>query len=96
MRKSAFIVIFFSLAILLLMLSLVDAGYRRGEAEHLLMLRSAMVAELGLSDLALFTEARFTRHLSLADRHAPFQDHPTSFDHFPSTSLVLPPSHLHR
>lgn len=54
---------------------------------------SALVRELGLTDLALFTEARYTRHLALSDRHAPFQDHPMSFDHFPSASLVAPPGH---
>lgn len=53
----------------------------------------ALVQELGLTDLALFTEARYTRHLALSDRHAPFQDHPMSFDHFPSASLVAPPRH---
>jgi hypothetical protein len=50
-----------------------------------------LVEWLGLSDLCLFTEARYTRHLSLADLHAPFQDHPVSLEHFPSGSLVRPP-----
>ena len=50
--------------------------------------------ELGLSDLALFTEARYTRHLSLADYHAAFQDHPLALDHFPTASLAAPPDHL--
>ena len=49
------------------------------------------VPELGLTDLALFTEARYTRHPSQADLHTPFQDHPLSFDHFPSGSLLSPP-----
>ena len=50
----------------------------------------ALVRELHLTDLCLFTEARYTRHPSLADRHAPFQEHPTAFEHFPSGSLLLP------
>lgn len=50
-----------------------------------------LVARLGLSDLALFTEARYTRHLSQADLHSAFQDHPMALDHFPSASLVPPP-----
>jgi hypothetical protein len=54
------------------------------------------VSELGLSDLALFTEARYTRHLSLADRHSSFQNTPASFDHFPSGSLYQPPGQLLR
>jgi hypothetical protein len=50
-----------------------------------------LVRELGLTDLSLFMEASYTRHLSLADLHTPFQDHPTSLEHFPSGSTVLPP-----
>jgi hypothetical protein len=50
-----------------------------------------LVDELSLTDPVLFTEARYTRHLSQADRHAPFQDHPMAFEHFPSGSLVSPP-----
>ena len=52
------------------------------------------VRTLSLTDLALFTEARYTRHLSMADRHSAFQDHPMALEHFPSGSLVAPPPHL--
>ena len=51
-----------------------------------------LVRTLGLTDLCLFTEARYTRHPALADRHAAFQDHPMGLDHFPSGSLVAPPT----
>jgi len=51
----------------------------------------ALVARLGLTDLALFTEARHTRHPSMADRFAPFGEHPHALEHFPSGSLVPPP-----
>lgn len=51
----------------------------------------ALVRGLGLTDLCLFTEARYTRHPAMADRHAAFQDHPMGLDHFPSGSLVTPP-----
>lgn len=51
----------------------------------------ALVGQLGLSDLTLFTEARYSRHPSMADLHTPFQDHPVSLDHFPSGSLIAPP-----
>ncbi len=53
--------------------------------------RARLVGQLGLSDLALFTEARYTRHPSQADLHSAFQDHPMAFDHFPSGTLVPPP-----
>lgn len=52
--------------------------------------RAGLVERLGLTDLALFTEARYTRHPSQSDRHAAFQDHPFALEHFPSGS-VLPP-----
>ena len=55
--------------------------------------RARLVGQLGLTDLALFTEARYTRHPSQADLHSAFQDHPMSLDHFPSGSLVSPPRH---
>lgn len=55
-----------------------------------------LVARLGLTDLALFTEARYTRHPSQADLHSALQDHPGAFDHFPSGSLLAPPAHLTR
>lgn len=55
-----------------------------------------LVQQLQLSDLALFTEARYTRHLSQADLHSAFQDHPLALDHFPSGSLALPPLRLER
>lgn len=50
----------------------------------------ALVERLGLTDLCLFTEARYTRNLALADLHAPFQDHPAAREHFPSGSFVQP------
>ena len=55
---------------------------------------TALVRRLGLTDLCLFTEARYTRHLSQADGFAAFQDHPGAQEHFPSGSLVPPPRGL--
>lgn len=56
----------------------------------------ALVTQLGLTDLALFTEARYTRHPSQADLHSALQDHPGAFDHFPSGSLLALPAVLTR
>ena len=50
----------------------------------------AMVQALQLTDLALFTEARYTRHLSQADAYSAFQDGPVALEHFPAGSLVMP------
>ena len=50
-----------------------------------------LVRQWGLTDLCLFTEARYTRHPAMADRHAPFQDHPMALEHFPTGSFVPAP-----
>ncbi|OGR23620.1 MAG: hypothetical protein A2X58_02295 [Nitrospirae bacterium GWC2_56_14] len=55
---------------------------------------SRLGGQLALTDLALFTEARYTRHPSQADLHAPFQDHPSALEHFPSGSFVPPPMRI--
>nr|WP_319484790.1 hypothetical protein [uncultured Cohaesibacter sp.] len=54
----------------------------------------SLVQQLGLNDLALFTEARYTRHPAMADLSTAFQDHPVSLDHFPTGSLVGPNRHF--
>ena len=61
------------------------------DAERLAANR-ALVEHYGLTDLALFTEARYTRHPSQADLHSAFQDHPAALEHFPTGSLVAPRS----
>lgn len=66
----------------------------RGERQHVTEAKLELVRKLQLTDLCLFPEARYTRHLSQADLHAPFQDHPAALEHFPSGSLVSPPAHL--
>lgn len=55
-----------------------------------------LVGQVGLTDLALFTEARYARHPSMADLHTAFQDNPMSFEHFPSGSFVPFPETLGR
>lgn len=49
-----------------------------------------IVRELGLSDLALSTEARYTRHPAVSDGVVPFMDHPGAIEHFPSGSFWRP------
>lgn len=96
MRKSEHLILAFSTLGALAALSLVDAGIRSHHAGPHLAATRTLVKGLGLSDLSLFTEARYTRHLSLADRHTAFQDHPMALEHFPSGSLVAPPASLRR
>jgi hypothetical protein len=55
-----------------------------------------LTRSLGLTDLALGTEARYLRHQSLADLHSAFQDHPAAMEHFPAGMLIAPPAHLRK
>jgi len=52
--------------------------------------RRQLVASLSLTDLSLWTEARYTRHPSMADLFSPFQDNPAALEHFPAGSLMSP------
>ncbi len=66
--------------------------YVRNKPQRTGMLdRAGMVRSLMLTDLCLFTEARYARHLSQADIHSAFQDHPRSAEHFPAGSFTRPP-----
>ena len=50
----------------------------------------ALAGQLTLTDLALWSEARYTRHPSQADLFTPFQDFPGAPEHFPAGSIVGP------
>ncbi len=94
MRKPTFVALFFLTGFVAILLTAIDANIRQHRSMELLNRRAKLVSELGVSDLALFTEARYTRHLSLSDRHSAFQNSPASFDHFPTGSLYQPPAQL--
>ena len=77
-------------------LCFVDAARLRAAAGADEAERTRLVAQLRLTDLALFTEARYTRHPSQADLHSAFQDHPLALEHFPTGSLIAPPPGITR
>ena len=79
---------------LVLALLFIHAGFRQIADVSQLVRKAVLVRKLGLSDLCLFTEASYTRHLSLADLRTPFQEYPMAIEHFPSGSLAKPPLHL--
>jgi hypothetical protein len=83
--------LFLAISLVLFGLLFVDANLRRQENMPFIEGRAAMVRNLQLTDLCLFTEARYARHLSQADLHSPFQDYPMSAEHFPAGSLTQPP-----
>ena len=59
--------------------------------DDLLPRQREIVRCLELTDLAIWTEARYTRHPSQADFFSAFQDFPGSLEHFPAGSVVAPP-----
>ena len=54
-------------------------------------LNDIVTAGLGLTDLCLATEARYTRHPAVSDPIAPFMDHPGAMEHFPTGSFWAAP-----
>lgn len=62
---------------------------RAAQAENFQMLQRVVLL-LGLSDLSLSTEARYTRHPAVSDPVVVAMDHPGGIDHFPSTLFWAP------
>ena len=79
------------LAAALFAATFIDAAWQRSAQEPALQRTAELVTRLRLSDVVLFTEARYTRHLTQADLHSAFQDHPVALEHFPSGALLPPP-----
>lgn len=91
LRKSNIFLLWFAAGLLLFFLVMVDAHFRQKTNLALIYGRAAMVKKFNLTDLCLFTEARYTRHLSQTDINSAFQDHPMSMEHFPAGSIAQPP-----
>ncbi len=53
-----------------------------------------LVKVFELTDLSIWTGARYTRHLSQADVFAAFQDSMGALEHFPAGVLAPPPASI--
>lgn len=84
MRRSSLAFGLIALGATALLLEAGHAQLARGKAIARMDASADLVRAVGLTDLALFTEARYTRNPAMADLHTPFQDNPMSFEHFPS------------
>ena len=93
-RKSNIFLNFLAVGMLLICLMFLDATMSRRNDMAVVRERREIVRVLSLTDLCMFTEARYTRHPSMADLHTPFQDHPLSLEHFPSGGILTIPPHL--
>jgi len=91
MRKSSVLFLIIAAEAFALGLLAIHGASRRAADVPALAEKRTLARAEGLTDLCLFTEARYTRHPALADLHAAFQDAPLSFDHFPAGSIVAPP-----
>ncbi len=96
MRKSNLFLFYLASNLTLLLLLFAHASFQELHAVPLLRENIELVKRLMLSDLCLFTEASYTRHLTQADLHTPFQEHPVCLEHFPSGSILMPPEMLKR
>jgi len=95
-RKSNLFFLYLAINIFFLLLMFVHASFKKDIEARFIKEKAEMVRTLGLTDLCLFTEASYTRHLSQADLHTPFQDSPMSLEHFPSGSIAAPPPSLRK
>lgn len=93
-RKSHILLAFILVNLLLVGLLFVHARIVQQKNRASFLEKRKIVKELQLTDLCIFTDARYTRHPSMADSNTPFQDHPLSLEHFPSGSLMVLPPHL--
>lgn len=95
-RKSSIALIILATGILLIIMMFSHASVSRQADVCLIDHMASLVGALELTDLCLFTEARYTRHLSQTDLYSAFQDHPTALEHFPTGSIAGPPVKLRR
>lgn len=95
-RKSGLFALSLLLEFVLLGLMMLHVGSAHKESARRHAVMRGMVKRFELTDLCLFTDARYTRNPSMADRHTPCQDYPLSLEHFPSGSIIRVPPHLTR
>jgi hypothetical protein len=92
MRPSHILIIFLLLLLLVDAALYLHAGRLAADLEDDRALQAIAVAGLGLTDLCIATEARYTRHPAVSDPVAPFMDHPGAIEHFPTGSFWYPPT----
>ena len=65
--------------------------HRQAQLRDNARLFDIVTSALGLTDLCVSTEARYTRHPAVSDPVVPFMDHPGAVEHFPTGSFWFPP-----
>lgn len=90
MKNVRFFIIFAALILCGDFLLVNHLSMREEAAKQDRALARLVVRELGCSDLAVATEARYTRHPAVSDKVVPFMDHPGDIEHFPTGSFWQP------
>jgi len=88
---SAYLLLGFWLILIILLLFFIGLGNRNYAGDPRLSGEQNLVRMLRLTDFCLATESRHTRHISLPEPIAPFQDMPGYLDHFPTSTFFWPP-----
>jgi hypothetical protein len=96
MRKSSAFFLFIAVLALFVVAMFAHAQFSQSAGTRTMDAMARMVRDSGLTDLCLFTEASYTRHVTQTDLRTPFQDLPMSLEHFPSGSLLMHPQELTR
>ncbi len=91
MRPSAWLALFLAACAAGAAVMAVHTGRRSAQLPRDAARLRPLVTALGLSDLCLSTEARYTRHPAVSDAVVPVMDHPGAIEHFPSGSFFVPP-----
>ncbi len=90
-RPATFLALF-CLVLASIVLILISQGRQSASADvEARAMHDTLTSQLGLTDLCLATEARYTRHPALTDDLAPFMDYPQALDYFPSGLFWAPP-----
>lgn len=96
LRKSGLCLSLMAVSFLLLILMFIHAAIQRQIDGRTIDRVAETARNLELTDLSLFTEASYIRHLSQADFQAAFQDHPLSLEHFPTGAIAVPTQKMKR
>ena len=91
LKARVFVAVTVTQMVLLAILVMWSRGVARSRQVEEIPRKQELVERLELTDLAIWTEARYTRHPSQADFFAPLQDGPSSLEHFPAGSVVAAP-----
>jgi hypothetical protein len=89
-KSKLFIGVTFTEILIVTLLYFYSQTVCQGDWKVELEAKRELVGQLELTDFAIWTEARYTRHPSQADFFSAFQDFPSSFEHFPAGSIIAP------